>query len=92
MTYRGANRVNILINYKATSGKVCGLLSVLSGTWRGPNSTDRPNRPLTGSCQELECEDASWSLLAVLLGSEQVPDRTVRGLQELQGLGTRTIC
>src|SRR6266568_2550250 len=69
-----------LDKWNTTSAKVCGLLSVLSGTWRGPDSTDRPNRPLTGSCQEPECECASWGLLAVLLGPEQAPGRSLSGL------------
>ena len=74
-------RVNIKDKFLASSSaKVCGLLSVLSGTWRGPDSTDRPNRPLTGSCQEPECECASWGLLAVLLGPEQAPGRSLSGL------------
>ena len=54
--------------YAVASGKVCGLLTVLSGTWRGPDSTDRPIRVLTGPYQELECEDymeASWQSCSV---------------------------
>ncbi len=74
---------------------MCGLLSVLSGSGRGPDSTDRPIRFLTGSCQELECEghmEASWQSRSVparfLSGSCQDCQEAPGGLQELQGLGT----
>ena len=88
--------------YATTSGKVCGLLTVLLGTWRGPDSIDRPIRVLTGPCQELKCKDhikASWQSHSVparfLPGScqdcQEAPGGS-RRLQELQGLGTRTIC
>ena len=65
----------VCFDFSRALGKVCGLLTVLSGTWRGPDSTDRPIRVLTGPCQELECEDhieASWQ-------SRSVPARFLPG-------------